>query len=68
MHSFGGNMKIKLKKKEKRIPPNSMWCFNYAGYDSSIIEKLNSGKSVVVEKIPKPASEFVKKINKKENN
>jgi len=42
-------MKIKLKKKENRIPPNSMWCFNYAGYDSNIIEKLNSGESVAVE-------------------
>jgi len=61
-------MKIKLANKDKHIPQNSMWCFNYAGYDLSIIEKLNSGESVVVEKIPKPALEFVKKIKKKEDN
>ena len=59
-------MKIKLKNKEKHIPPNSMWCFQYAGYDSGIIKKLNSGESVDVEKIPKPALDFVKKINQKE--
>ena len=59
-------MKIKLKSKEKQIPPNSMWCFKYAGYDSNIIEKLNSGEDVDVEKIPKPALDFVKKINHKE--
>jgi len=59
-------MKIKLKNKDKHIPPNSMWCFNYAGYDSNIIEKLNSGDSVDAEKIPKPALDYVKKITKKE--
>ena len=55
-------MKIKLKNKENHIPPNSMWCFSYSGYDSEIIKKLNSGESVDADKIPKPAQEYVKQI------
>jgi len=58
-------MKIKLKNKENHIPPNSMWCFKHSGYDSDIIEKLNLGESVEVDKIPKPAQEYVKQIKKK---
>jgi len=61
-------MKIKLKNKENHIPPNSMWCFSYSGYDSEIIEKLNSGESVDADKIPKPAQEYVKQIKSKKEN
>ena len=42
-----------------------MWCFSYSGYDSEIIEKLNSGESVDADKIPKPAQEYVKEIKLK---
>ena len=50
-------MKIKIKDKKK--PITQMWCFKFSGYDSEIIKKLNSGKAVDVEKIPRPALEFV---------
>jgi len=45
-----------------------MWCFSYSGYDSEIIEKLNSGESVDADKIPKPAQEYVKQIKSKKEN
>ncbi len=65
-------MKIKLKNKDN--PITQMWCFNFSGYSSDIIDKINSGKQVEVEKVPKPALEYVeeimiikkKNINKKE--
>ena len=56
------NMKIKLKDKDNPIAKK--WCFNSNGYDSSIIEKLNSGKQVVVQKVPKPAWNFVEEVKK----
>ena len=57
---------MKIKIKDKKRPITKMWCFKYAGYDPGVINKLNSGEAVDVEKIPKPALEFVKEI-KKEN-
>ena len=65
-------MKIKLKDKDN--PITQMWCFNSNGYSSDIVDKINSGKQVEVEKVPKPALEYVeeimiikkKNINKKE--
>tara|TARA_R100000963_G_C4631153_1_gene96219 strand:- start:129 stop:305 length:177 start_codon:yes stop_codon:yes gene_type:complete len=56
-------MKIKLKNKKNLI--TQMWCFNMSGYDSDIINKLNSGVEVEVEKIPKPALKFVTEVNNK---
>mgnify|MGYP003139894826 CR=1 FL=1 len=56
-------MKIKLIDKEK--PITAMWCFNNAGYCSTLIEEINSGKQVTVERIPKPALEYVEKIKTK---
>ena len=53
---------MKIKLKDKKNPITQMWCFTMGGYDSDIINKLNSGKEVEVEKIPKPALEFVKEI------
>tara|TARA_R110000851_G_scaffold80093_1_gene176379 strand:+ start:333 stop:515 length:183 start_codon:yes stop_codon:yes gene_type:complete len=53
---------MKIKLKDKKNPITAMWCFTMGGYDSDIINKLNSGKEVEVEKIPKPALEFVKEI------
>ena len=35
-------MKIKLKDKDN--PITQLWCFMYRGYDSSLIEQINSGK------------------------
>ena len=56
---------MKIKLKNKKNPITQMWCFNMSGYDSEIINKLNSGKEVEVEKIPKPALEFVTEIKLK---
>ena len=58
-------MKIKLKSKEK--PITAMWCFKNAGYCSTLIGEINSGKQVTVDKIPKLAMEYVEEIktNKK---
>tara|TARA_R100001244_G_scaffold53068_2_gene46093 strand:+ start:441 stop:620 length:180 start_codon:yes stop_codon:yes gene_type:complete len=53
---------VKIKLKDKKNPITQMWCFTMGGYDSDIINKLNSGENVEVEKIPKPALEFVKEI------
>ena len=53
---------MKIELKDKKNPITQMWCFTMGGYDSNIINKLNSGKEVEVEKIPKPALEFVKEI------
>ena len=60
---------MKIKLKDKKNPITAMWCFRYSGYDSEIINKLNSGEIVEVEKIPKPALEFVNeiKVNTKGN-
>ena len=56
---------MKIKLKNKKNPITQMWCFNMSGYDSEIINKLNSGEEVEVEKIPKPALEFVTEIKLK---
>ena len=55
-------MKIKLKNKEK--PITGMFCFKFRGYDSTLIEILNSGKQVDAERIPKQALEYVKEVKK----
>ena len=34
------------------------------GFDSGLIEKINSGKQVKVDKIPKPASDYVEEVKK----
>ena len=53
-------MKIKLKDIKK--PIDQLWCFDNRGYNSSIIDKLNSGKQVKVEKVPKPAWDYVEEV------
>ena len=55
-------MKIKLKDKE--MPITEMWCFTLRGYDPNIIEAINSGKQVEVERVPKPAFEYVEEVRK----
>ena len=56
-----------IKLKNKKNPITQMWCFNMSGYDSDVINKLNSGGEVEVEKIPKPALEFVNEVKTKGN-
>jgi len=58
---------MKIKLKNKKNPITQMWCFKYSGYDSDVINKLNSGGKVEVEKIPKPALEFVNEVKTKGN-
>ena len=55
---------MKIKLKDKNNPIIKKYCFNTNGYESSIIEKLNSGKQVVVQKVPKPAWNFVEEVKK----
>ena len=55
-------MKVKLIDKEK--PITEMFCFKFRGYDSTLIDKINSGKQVEVERIPKQAWEYVEEIKK----
>ena len=55
-------MKIKLIDKEKPIA--KMFCFKFKGYDSTLIETINSGKQVEVERIPKRALEYVEEVKK----
>ena len=53
-------MKIKIKDKEN--PITQLWCFTFRGYDSSLINKLNSGKQVKVDKVPKSAWDYVEEV------
>ena len=53
-------MKIKLKNKDN--PITQMWCFDSKGYSSDIINKINSGKQVEVEKVPKPAWGYIEEV------
>ena len=53
-------MKIKLKDIKK--PISQLWCFENRGYNSSIIDKLNSGKQVKVERVPKIAWDYVEEV------
>ena len=55
-------MKIKLIDKEK--PITQMWCFSSSGYAGSISDKINSGKQVEVERVPKQALEYVEEVKK----
>ena len=57
-------MNIKLKDRDNPIVKK--WCFGSI-YDSSVIDKINSGKQVKVDKVPKPAWEYVEKVKKNKN-
>ena len=57
-------MKIKLKDKDNPISSSSGWCFINTGFCSTIIESINSGKEVNVDKIPKKALELVEEVKK----
>jgi len=61
-------MKIKLISKDKPITSN--WCFLNKGFCLTTIQKINSGKQVKVDKVPKPAWDYVEEVkikNKKES-
>ena len=53
-------MKIKLISKDKPITSN--WCFKNEGFCSTLLEEINSGKQVEVNRVPKPAWEYVEEI------
>ena len=56
---------MKIKIKDKNNPITQLWCFSIRGYDSSLIDKLNSGKQVKVDKVPKPAWDYVEEVKTK---
>ena len=56
---------MKVQLKDKKSPITAAWCFSNKGYDSAIIDKINSGKAVSVERVPKPAWQFIKEIKPK---
>ena len=39
-----------------------MWCFKNAGYCSTLISEINSGKQVTVDKIPKAAPNLKERL------
>ena len=57
-------MNIKLKDKDNSISLRSGWCFMNSGFDLGVINDINSGKEVLVDKIPKSARELVEEVKK----
>ena len=53
-------MKIKLISKDKPITSN--WCFKNEGFCSTLLEEINSGKQVEVDRVPKVAWEYVEEV------
>ena len=53
-------MKIKLKDKENFI--TKLWCFNDRGFCQTTLDKINSGQQVEVQRVPKPAWEYVEMV------
>ena len=53
-------MKIKLIDKEK--PIKSLMCFNDRGFCQTTLDKINSGQQVEVQRVPKPAWEYVEMV------
>ena len=56
---------MKIKLKDLANPITKLLCFTNNGYDSSIINKINSGKEVEVEKVPMSAWDFVEEVKNK---
>ena len=58
-------MKIKLKNKDNPVPNNLV--FRNAGHCLTLIDEINSGKQVDVDRISTPAAEYVEEVktNKK---
>lgn len=59
-------MKIKIKK-DCQIPTESGWCFLLSGYSEELIEKINKGEIVEVDKIHPDARELVKQVKNKKD-
>ena len=55
---------MKIKLIDKKNPITEMFCFKFKGYDSTIIDVINSGKQVEVERIPKQALYYVEEVKK----
>ena len=53
-------MKIKLKNKDNPVPNNLV--FRNAGHCLALIDEINSGKQVDVDRIPTPAVEYVEEV------
>ena len=53
-------MKIKLKSKDN--PMKTLYCFNKQGFCQTTFDKINSGKQTEVERVPKPAWEYVEEV------
>tara|TARA_R100001015_G_C4522503_1_gene91121 strand:+ start:195 stop:407 length:213 start_codon:yes stop_codon:yes gene_type:complete len=53
-------MKIKLISKDKPITSN--WCFKNEGFCSTLLEEINSGKQIEVDRVPKLAWEYVEEV------
>jgi hypothetical protein len=58
-------MIIKIKK-DKKIPTNKGWCFCHYGYDEELINRINNGEEVEVDKIHPLARDLVKQVKEKE--
>ena len=56
-------MKIKLIDKDKPIP--QLWCFNAKGFCQTTFDKINSGKQVIVDRVPKEAWNYVEEVKNK---
>ena len=53
---------MKIKLKDANNPIKSMMCFSLRGFCQTTLDKINSGKQVEVEKVPKPAWEYVEEV------
>ena len=53
---------MKIKLKDKGNPIKSMMCFKSRGFCQTTLDKINSGKQVEVERVPKPAWEYVEEV------
>ena len=63
---------MKIILKSKATPMESLYCFNNKGFCKTTFDKINSGKQVEVERVPKPAWEYIEEVKtikkkKKEN-
>ena len=56
-------MKIKLIDKDK--PIDKMICFNNKGFCQTTLDKINSGKQVKVDRVPKEAWNYVEEVKNK---
>ena len=56
-------MKIRLKDKDK--PITRLLCFNSRGFCQTTLDKINSGKQVTVDRVPKDAWNYVEEVKNK---